>query len=646
MAATLPPVVAFVVQSTFWSVLSPLAWFLFYPAVFLSSWLGGRASGISATLISTALVTWFFIPPERTLAVETRFLPSVGVFMAMGFAIAMFHERLRRAHREATAALATSAQVNEQLISAAHERQMFMALIENSADFIGIADPNGKPVYLNPAGRRMVGLAPDFPVEQVQIEDCYPKELRPFVTDVILKEMIERGRWSGETSFRHWQTEEAIPVSDEHFLIRDASGAQVLGMGTVTRDISEARRASAQLRDSEEQFRLTIDEAPIGMALVALDGRFVRVNRVLCDIVGYSAEELTRLTFRDITHPDDLEADVALTAKLARGEIPRYQLGKRYIRKDGTSVDIMLSASILRDREGAPLHYIVQVEDITERKRVETALQKSEEEFRSLAESMPQIVWATRPDGWNIYFNQQWMTYTGLTLEESHGEGWITPFHPDDRQRAWDAWQRATRYRDAYALECRLRRADGVYQWWLIRGVPLLDANGEIVKWFGTCTDIEQLKAAEQRLKESEAKFSGIVSISADAIISIDERAANHPVQQWSGADLRLLEGGGHRDAARHPDTREVSRRSSGPHRALRVRRCDGAAHGGAPHHDRWPSEERGRIPSRGGDLEAAGRRQDHPHGVIARHHRAHAHREGAAVSGRSRLRAGRIARL
>ncbi len=302
------------------------------------------------------------------------------------------------------------------------------------------------------------------------------------------------------------------------------SSWRILGMGTVTRDISAARRASAQLRDAEERFRLTIDEAPIGMALVSLDGQFIRVNRALCGIVGYSPEELTKLSFVEITHPDDREADSAFAAKLTRGDIPRYQVGKRYLRKDGTSVDIMLSVSLLRDREGAPVHYITQVEDITERKRAEAVLQRSEQEFRSLAESMPQIVWTTRPDGWNTYFNQQWVSYTGLTLKESYGENWITPVHPDDRQRVWDAWQHATRYRDTYELECRLRRADGVYQWWLVRGVPLLGANGEITKWFGTCTDIERLKSAEQQLRESEAKFSGIVSISTDAIISVDDQ--------------------------------------------------------------------------------------------------------------------------
>jgi PAS domain S-box-containing protein len=137
------------------------------------------------------------------------------------------------------------------------------------------------------------------------------------------------------------------------------------------------------------------------------------------------------------------------------------------------------------------------------RKRAEEALRLREEEFRSLAEAMPQIVWATRPDGWNIYFNQQWVDYTGMSLEESYGHGWNKPFHPDDQQRAWEAWQRATQHDERYSLECRLRRADGVYRWWLVRGEPMRGANGEVVKWFGTCTDIEDIKRAEATLQEA-----------------------------------------------------------------------------------------------------------------------------------------------
>ena len=135
------------------------------------------------------------------------------------------------------------------------------------------------------------------------------------------------------------------------------------------------------------------------------------------------------------------------------------------------------------------------------------ALRESEQNFHTLAEAVPQIVWTTGPDGKNTYFNQQWVDYTGMTLEESRGDGWNTPFHPDDRQRAWDAWQRATQEDAPYSLECRLRRADGAYRWWLVRGAPLRDADGEIVKWFGTCTDVEELKQADEEVRRLNAEL-------------------------------------------------------------------------------------------------------------------------------------------
>lgn len=145
--------------------------------------------------------------------------------------------------RRARTSLDELTRVNERLNLAIRERQIFAALVRASPDFIGIADPNGKPVYLNPGGRRMVGLAADFPIEDTTIADYYPPDRRAFAADVIVKSMIERGHWEGETTFRHWLTGDAIPVSDTHFMIRSPETGETLGMGTITRDISEARRA-------------------------------------------------------------------------------------------------------------------------------------------------------------------------------------------------------------------------------------------------------------------------------------------------------------------------------------------------------------------------------------------------------------------
>jgi len=160
--------------------------------------------------------------------------------------------------------------------------------------------------------------------------------------------------------------------------------------------------------------------------------------------------------------------------------------------------------------------------EIVERKQTENALRESENKFHTLAESMPQIVWMTRPDGWNVYFNQQWVDYTGLTLEQSYGHGWNTPFHPDDRQRAWDAWQNATLTDGVYSLECRLRRADGIYQWWLVRGVSIHDASGKVTNWFGTCTNIEEIKQSQAELLQTKAILQAAMDQSPAGIAIAD----------------------------------------------------------------------------------------------------------------------------
>jgi len=127
--------------------------------------------------------------------------------------------------------------------------------------------------------------------------------------------------------------------------------------------------------DSESLSRLALAEAPIGIAVVGLDGTFLRVNRALCEMLGYSESELTTRTFPSITHPDDVQAGVALVERLVRGDIARYQLEKRYVRKDGGVVHAMLSGALARDDAGAPLCFISHIEDITDRKRAQERLE-------------------------------------------------------------------------------------------------------------------------------------------------------------------------------------------------------------------------------------------------------------------------------
>jgi len=254
------------------------------------------------------------------------------------------------------------------------ERRVFVSLLENSSDFIGIADPLGTPIYVNPAGRRMVGLPPDLPLEQTQISDYYPPDERRFATEVILKSMLERDRWSGETFFRHWQTEQAIPVSDEHFMIRDPTDGRILGMGTVTRDISEARRAGEQLRLSEARFSGII--AMSSDAVIATDEhqRITLFNASAERVFGYSSAEMIgapvemllpeRLRARHRRHIAGFAAEPA-TARLMAERLGNTIVGRR---KNGE--EFPAEASISKLEIAGSTILTVALRDITARERI------------------------------------------------------------------------------------------------------------------------------------------------------------------------------------------------------------------------------------------------------------------------------------
>ncbi|MFZ2170954.1 MAG: EAL domain-containing protein [Methylococcaceae bacterium] len=303
------------------------------------------------------------------------------------------------------------------------------------------------------------------------------------------------------------------------------------------------------LREREERHRTILRTVMDGFWLVDRQGRLLEVNETYSRMSGYSEQELLSMRVFDLEALETAE-DIAthLQNTTAQGE-DRFE--SRHRRKDGSIFEVEVSIQYQPSEDG---RFVIFLQDITERKQAMEALRQSEQKFRTLAEAMPQIVWITRPDGWNIYFNQQWVDFTGLTLEESYGQGWIIPFHPDDQQRAWDAWQHAIKNDGSYSLECRLRRADGIYRWWLVRGVSLHDANGKVINWFGTCTDIQDLKESEEKLHLAASVFShareGIMITAADGAI-IDVNDAFSDITGYSrdevlGKNPRLLKSGRH----------------------------------------------------------------------------------------------------
>jgi PAS domain S-box-containing protein len=312
---------------------------------------------------------------------------------------------------------------------------------------------------------------------------------------------------SGEITLNH-ETDRVgkggrrIQLSICIFPVRDSEG-HITGTAAIARDITQRKQAEEALRVSEAELKEAQRVAHLGSW--SMD---VKTGRV------WWSDELYRMMGADpsLPPPPYSESGRLFTsesfARLAAGldrtvrtGVP-YELELETVRADGSNGWMLACGEPVRDASGAITGLRGIAQDITERKLAEAARQESEAAFRTLADSVPQMVWMCTPDGLNVYFNQRWVDYTGMSLAESYGRGWNTPFHPDDRQPAWNAWNHATETGETYRIESRLRAADGSYRWFLMRGMPLRDASGRIVKWFGTCTDIDDLKRGEETLRK------------------------------------------------------------------------------------------------------------------------------------------------
>ena len=271
---------------------------------------------------------------------------------------------------------------------------------------------------------------------------------------------------------------------------------------TVFLDITDRVRAAATLRESEERFRKTFDEAPIGAAIVGLDHRFQRVNEALCRITGYEAGELMARTFDDITHPDDLVADSEQAQKLADGLIDRYSMDKRYIRKDGKIAWVHLSVRLLNDQAGQPRGFLSMIIDITDRKHMETLLQDSEALLTQAEEivGMGSFIWDVESDRFSSS-NGMHRLY-GLSEREfpdSFLNVLLQLVHPHDQDRIRTEADRMVAERRAWPVEFRIVRSDGQERLIHCESLAFLGTDGQVIRYIGTVQDITDRRADEIR---------------------------------------------------------------------------------------------------------------------------------------------------
>ena len=268
-------------------------------------------------------------------------------------------------------------------------------------------------------------------------------------------------------------------------------------------------RAEEALRSSEERFSKAFHEAAIGMSLVGQDGRWLQVNQSLCDIVGYTEEELLATTFQTITHPDDLETDLVSMRRLLAGDIRTYQMEKRYIHKQGRIVWVVLSVSLVRRSDGTPQHLISQIQDITERKQAEAALEHIMHRYKDLIDSVNGMVWeADASTAQFTFMSRQAEAILGYPVEQwlASPTFWVDHMHPEDRNWAPQYCLEESRRHRAHTFEYRMLAADGRTVW--IRDlVSVLVENGRPTKLRGIMEDITERKRIEDSLRDGEERF-------------------------------------------------------------------------------------------------------------------------------------------
>lgn len=319
------------------------------------------------------------------------------------------------------------------------------------------------------------------------------------------------------------------PVSGEELAMRDGGtclrdcvplrvDGKSFGRLWVHTDITERKRMEDDLRQAQRQWERTFDSVPDLIAILDNQHRIVRVNRAMAQRLGSSPEACAGQECFGCVHA-------------ASGPIPScphvltLRDGREHtaeVHEERLGGDFLVTTTPLLDENGKMDGAVHVARDITEQKRAKEALHRSEEQFRTLANAIPQLSWMANADGGLFWYNDRWYDYTGTTAEQMEGWGWQSVHDPEVLPRVLERWRNSIATGDPFDMVFPLRGADGVFRPFLTRVMPLKDAEGKVVRWFGTNTDVTERQRAQDALQKANQRLQTVLDSITDGLLVMD----------------------------------------------------------------------------------------------------------------------------
>ena len=437
---------------------------------------------------------------------------------------------------------------------ALRENEANLAITLNSiGDAVMATDPTGRVTRMNSTAERLSGWtladARDRPLADVfRIVNAATRE--PVADPVQL--VMAQGQVVGLANHTVLLAKDGreYQITDSAAPIRNASG-EIVGVVLVFSDVTERYRAEEALRAGERRFRSYFDQPMVGIAITSPKKGWIEANEHLCKMLGYSNDELVRLTWAEFTHPDDLGADLIQFERVLRGEIDGYALDKRFIRKDQSVIPVFLSVRCVREVDGSVDYFVALLQDITARKQAEKALRQSETHYRTMFASAPEGVWMIGPDRCTTEVNQRMCDLVGYTREEFLGRNPVE-FADEENSRIFEEKARIVPNRQTRTYEIALRHRDGHNILTEFRATNLFNEDGSVMGVLAFVADLTVRKQAEAKLHLAANVFSHaregiIITDASGTIIDVNEaftRITGYGREEALGQNPRILKSG------------------------------------------------------------------------------------------------------